>query len=151
VHHRQGAPRPGAGANVTRTRGIRPSRRRASIDERLSNVSQAPTGIVRPHCAGVQGVTLAQDRNPYAGMAVLTGVSPVLLVSDIERSFAYYHDQLGFHATSSVIHPTSRRRERDEAMILLAKIVPNWRIADKICNAYILRGVGRRGTRDVVD
>jgi hypothetical protein len=56
-----------------------------------------------------------------------------------------------------VIHPTSRRRERDEAMILLAlcddpaKIVPNWRIADKICNAYILRGVGRRGTRDVVD
>ena len=60
-------------------------------------------------------------------------------------------------ATSSVIHPTSRRRERDEAMILLAlcgdpaKIVPNWRIANKICNAYILRGVGRRGTRDVVD
>jgi catechol 2,3-dioxygenase-like lactoylglutathione lyase family enzyme len=75
-------------------------------------------------------------------MAVLIGVSPVLLVSDIERSVAYYHDQLGFHCDLFGDPPDFATAERDEAMILLAlcddpaKIVPNWRIADKICNAY---------------
>jgi hypothetical protein len=29
-------------------------------------------------------------------VATLTGISPVLLVSDLERSVAYYRDQLGF-------------------------------------------------------
>ena len=42
-----------------------------------------------------------------------------------------------------MIHPTSRQPKRDEATILLAlceepaRIVPNWRIVDKIWNAYI--------------
>jgi hypothetical protein len=30
------------------------------------------------------------------GVAVLTGVSPVLLVAELRRSVAYYHEQLGF-------------------------------------------------------
>jgi len=29
-------------------------------------------------------------------VATLTGISPVLLVSDLERSVAYYRERLGF-------------------------------------------------------
>jgi predicted enzyme related to lactoylglutathione lyase len=76
-------------------------------------------------------------------MATLTGVSPVLLVSDVDRAVAYYRDQLGFRCDVYGDPPDFVVAERDEATILLAlcrdaeRIVPNWRIVDNVWNAYI--------------
>jgi catechol 2,3-dioxygenase-like lactoylglutathione lyase family enzyme len=76
-------------------------------------------------------------------VATLTGISPVLLVSDLERSVAYYRDRLGFRCDVFGDPPDFATAERDEATILLAlcpepaRIVPNWRVVDKIWNAYI--------------
>lgn len=76
-------------------------------------------------------------------MAKLTGISPVLLVSDIDRTVAYYRDRLGFRCEVYGEPPSFIVANRDEATILLAlcdepaKIVPNWRIVDKVWNAYI--------------
>jgi catechol 2,3-dioxygenase-like lactoylglutathione lyase family enzyme len=73
----------------------------------------------------------------------LTGISPVLLVSDLDRSVAYYRDRLGFACDVFGDPPDFATAERDEATILLAlcdeatRIVPNWRIVDNIWNAYI--------------
>jgi predicted enzyme related to lactoylglutathione lyase len=76
-------------------------------------------------------------------MASLTGISPVLLVSDIGRSIAYYRDLLGFACEVYGEPPNFASATRDEATILLAlcpepdRIVPNWRIVDNVWNAYI--------------
>jgi predicted enzyme related to lactoylglutathione lyase len=76
-------------------------------------------------------------------MASLTGISPVLLVSDIGRSVAYYRDLLGFACEVYGEPPNFASATRDEATILLAlcpepdRIVPNWRIVDNVWNAYI--------------
>jgi predicted enzyme related to lactoylglutathione lyase len=76
-------------------------------------------------------------------MASLTGISPVLLVADIERSVAYYRDRLGFACEVYGQPPNFATATRDEATILLAlcpepdRIVPNWRIVDNVWNAYI--------------
>ena len=76
-------------------------------------------------------------------MARVTGISPVLLVSDIERSVAYFRDRLGFQCETYGDPPTFASAARDESSILLAlapdaeRIVPNWKIVDKTWNAYI--------------
>jgi predicted enzyme related to lactoylglutathione lyase len=76
-------------------------------------------------------------------MATLTGVSPVLLVSDLDRAVAYYRDRLGFECEVYGDPSDFGVATRDEATILLALcpdatgIVPNWRIVDKVWNAYI--------------
>jgi catechol 2,3-dioxygenase-like lactoylglutathione lyase family enzyme len=76
-------------------------------------------------------------------VATLTGISPVLLVSDLERSLAYYRDRLGFQCDAFGEPPDFATAERDGATIMLAlceepsRIVPNWRVVDKIWNAYI--------------
>jgi predicted enzyme related to lactoylglutathione lyase len=76
-------------------------------------------------------------------VVTFVGISPVLLVADIERAVAYYRDQLGFRCDVFGDPPDFATAERDEATILLAlcaepeRIVPNWRIVDKIWNAYI--------------
>jgi predicted enzyme related to lactoylglutathione lyase len=76
-------------------------------------------------------------------VATLTGISPVLLVSDLERSVAYYRDQLGFECEVFGHQPDFATATRDQTTILLAlcnepaRIVPNWRIVDNIWNAYI--------------
>lgn len=73
----------------------------------------------------------------------MTGISPVLLASDLERSVAYYRDMLGFQCDVYGDPPDFATATRDEATILLAlcdepeRIVPNWRIVDNIWNAYI--------------
>jgi predicted enzyme related to lactoylglutathione lyase len=73
----------------------------------------------------------------------LTGVSPVLLVSNLERSVAYYRDQLGFACEVNGDPPDFAVAVRDQAIILLAlcdelaRIVPNWQIVHNIWNAYI--------------
>jgi catechol 2,3-dioxygenase-like lactoylglutathione lyase family enzyme len=74
---------------------------------------------------------------------MLTGISPVLLVPDLERSAAYYRDRLGFRCDVFGDQPGFATAERDEATILLAlceepaRIVPNCRIVDNIWNVYI--------------
>jgi predicted enzyme related to lactoylglutathione lyase len=73
----------------------------------------------------------------------LTSISPVLLVSDLERSLAYYGDRLGFDTEAYGDPPTFASVGRDEATILLAltdepeRIVPHWHIVDKMWNVYI--------------
>jgi predicted enzyme related to lactoylglutathione lyase len=76
-------------------------------------------------------------------MATLTGVSPVLLVADLDRSVAFFRDQLGFECEVYGDPPDFATASRDAATILLAltsdseRIVPNWKIVDKMWNAYI--------------
>ena len=76
-------------------------------------------------------------------MATLTGVSPVLLVADLDRSVAFFRDGLGFECRVYGHPPNFATASRDEATILLAlaadaeRIVPNWRIVDKTWDAYI--------------
>jgi predicted enzyme related to lactoylglutathione lyase len=76
-------------------------------------------------------------------MARLTGASPVLLVSDLQRSVAYYRDRLGFHCEVYGDPPNFATAARDEAVILLAltdqpeRIAPNWKIVDMTWNVYI--------------
>jgi catechol 2,3-dioxygenase-like lactoylglutathione lyase family enzyme len=53
-------------------------------------------------------------------VATLTGISPVLLVSDLERSVAYYRDQLGFECEVHGDPPDFASARRDQATILLA-------------------------------
>jgi catechol 2,3-dioxygenase-like lactoylglutathione lyase family enzyme len=73
----------------------------------------------------------------------LTGVSPVLLVSDIDRAVEYWRDRLGFECEVYGEPPDFVVATRDAAVILMAlcddpaKIVPNWRIVDKVWNAFI--------------
>ena len=76
-------------------------------------------------------------------MATLTGISPVLLVADLDRAVTYYRDRLGFDCQVYGDPPDFAVAERDAATILLAladdqaQIVPNWKIVDKTANAYI--------------
>lgn len=76
-------------------------------------------------------------------MALLTGISPVLLVADLDRAVAYYRDRLGLRCGVSGDPPDFANAIRDAATILLAlcaepeRIVPNWRVVDKMWNAYV--------------
>ena len=73
----------------------------------------------------------------------LTGISPVLLVADLDRSVAYYRDRLGFECELHGEPPDFATVDRDGQVILLAlaqdaeRIVPNWRIVEKMWNVYI--------------
>jgi catechol 2,3-dioxygenase-like lactoylglutathione lyase family enzyme len=77
------------------------------------------------------------------GVATWTGVSPVLLVSDLDRATTYYRDKLGFRCDVFGDPPDFATAKRDAVTLLLAlcrepeRIVPNWRIVDKIWDAYI--------------
>ncbi|SRR6266571_5025530 len=75
-------------------------------------------------------------------MAKLTGISPLLLVGDLDRAVTFYRDQLGFTCAVYGDPPNFATAERDAATILLAvaeagQIVPNWQIVDKMWDAYI--------------
>ena len=67
----------------------------------------------------------------------------LLVGADIMRAVAYYRDQLGFRCDVFGDPPDFATAEGDGATILLAlcgepeRIVPNWRIVDKMWNAYI--------------
>jgi predicted enzyme related to lactoylglutathione lyase len=73
----------------------------------------------------------------------LTGVSPVLLASDLGRSVAYYRDRLGFSCELYGEPPNFASASRDSATILLAltdqpeRIVPNWHIVTNMWNVYV--------------
>jgi predicted enzyme related to lactoylglutathione lyase len=76
-------------------------------------------------------------------MTKLTGISPVLLVSNIERSVAFWRDELGFECEIYGQPPDFATARRDDATVLLAlcadpaAIVPNWKLVDKTWNVYI--------------
>jgi predicted enzyme related to lactoylglutathione lyase len=76
-------------------------------------------------------------------MPTLTGISPVLLVADVERSVGYYRDRLGFDVETYGDPPDFIAARRDDATILMAlcpepaRIVPNWKIVDNVWNVYI--------------
>jgi predicted enzyme related to lactoylglutathione lyase len=73
----------------------------------------------------------------------LTGISPVLLVAELDRSVAFYRDALGFDCEVYGDPPDFAVARRDAAVILLAlaadgeRLVPHWQIVDKMVNAYI--------------
>jgi predicted enzyme related to lactoylglutathione lyase len=73
----------------------------------------------------------------------LTGVSPVLLVSGLDRSVAYYRDLLGFECELHGEPPDFAVAIRDDAILLLsqapdgARLVPNWHVVEKMWNVYI--------------
>jgi predicted enzyme related to lactoylglutathione lyase len=73
----------------------------------------------------------------------LTGVSPVLLVRDLETSLAFYGDLLGFECTRHGEPPDFAVAVRDEAILLLsqappgAKLVPNWQVVEGMWNVYV--------------
>ncbi len=73
----------------------------------------------------------------------MTGISPVLLVADLDRSVAFYRDALGFVCEVYGDPPDFAVASRDAAVILLAlaadaeRLVPHWQIVDKMVNAYI--------------
>ena len=76
-------------------------------------------------------------------MPTLTGISPVLLISDVERSVEYYRDRLGFEVETYFDPPDFVTARRDDATILMAlcpepeRIVPNWKIVHNVWNVYI--------------
>lgn len=76
-------------------------------------------------------------------MPTLTGISPVLLIADVERSVEYYRDRLGFECEVYGDPPDFVAARRDEATILMAlclepeRIVPNWKIVSNVWNVYI--------------
>jgi predicted enzyme related to lactoylglutathione lyase len=76
-------------------------------------------------------------------VATFTGVSPVLLVADLDRSVEFFRDRCGFRCEVYGHPPNFATATRDQATILLAlcgepeRIVPNWRIVDMTWNAFI--------------
>jgi predicted enzyme related to lactoylglutathione lyase len=76
-------------------------------------------------------------------MATLTGISPVLLVADLDRAVTFYRDALGFECRVSGEPPNFAVATRDAAVILLAlardteRLVPHWQIVPKMVDAYI--------------
>ncbi len=76
-------------------------------------------------------------------MPTLTGVSPLLLVADLDRAVTFYREALGFTCEVHGDPPDFAVASRDAAVILLAvardanRLVPNWQIVDKTVDAYI--------------
>jgi len=76
-------------------------------------------------------------------VAVLTGISPVLLVADLDRSVSYYRDRLGFECHVHGEPPNFATASRDGQTILLAlaqdpsRLVPHWQIVSMMWNVYI--------------
>jgi predicted enzyme related to lactoylglutathione lyase len=71
----------------------------------------------------------------------LTGTSPVLLVSDLERAAAFWRDKLGFEVVLYGDPHDFATATRDSATMLLALCAdpgpPHWQRVDKMWNAYI--------------
>lgn len=83
----------------------------------------------------------AQDASP----ATVTSAAPILLVSDMQRSLAYYRDQLGFTDRES-LHgdpPTFAILRRGTVHIMLAEVEPgvtitsNWKLREKTSTVYV--------------
>lgn len=74
--------------------------------------------------------------------AKMCAQAPVLLVSDIPASIAYWQTSLGFASQTFGDPPEFAIGRRDNCFVMLAKapaaheIIPLWRIRDKTWNAY---------------
>jgi len=75
--------------------------------------------------------------------ATLTRVAPVLLVSDILASVAYWRDQVGFPDVQTYGDPANFAMvHRDGLTLMLCQAPPdhvvavNWRVVDKIWDVY---------------
>ena len=75
--------------------------------------------------------------------AKITGQAPILFVSDIGASVAYWVDKVGFTAVGLYGEPTDFAiLARDTSHLMLAEapdghaILPHWRVRDKLWNAY---------------
>jgi hypothetical protein len=73
----------------------------------------------------------------------LIGSAPVLLVADVVKAANYYRDQLGFTYDRFWGEPPSFCMvKRDTFVVMLAqapadaRLVPHWRVVDKMWNAY---------------
>ena len=75
-------------------------------------------------------------------MAKLLEQAPVLLVSDLMASFAYWREKVGFEGRTWGDPPGFAILRRDTCLIMLSQapedhaIVPNWKVVDKMWNAY---------------
>ena len=76
-------------------------------------------------------------------MAVLTGISPVLLVADLERAVSFYRDRLGFDCETYGDPATFSTASRDQATLLIAvtespeRNPPHRVVVPAMWNAYI--------------
>jgi predicted enzyme related to lactoylglutathione lyase len=76
-------------------------------------------------------------------VARVTGISPVLLVADLERSIGFFRDRLGFDCELYGDPPNfaTAKRVQDSILLSLAgssdKIVPNWRVVQKMWDVYV--------------
>jgi catechol 2,3-dioxygenase-like lactoylglutathione lyase family enzyme len=75
-------------------------------------------------------------------MPKITASAPILLVSDVVASANYFRDSVGFNYTQFYGHPPDfciLNRDGHYLMVAAAdpaKIVPFWKIRDKMWNAY---------------
>jgi predicted enzyme related to lactoylglutathione lyase len=76
-------------------------------------------------------------------VAVLTGISPVLLVADLDRAVSFYRDQLGFECETYGEPANFATASRDQATLLIAVTSspglnpPHWQVVPAMWNAYI--------------
>jgi catechol 2,3-dioxygenase-like lactoylglutathione lyase family enzyme len=75
--------------------------------------------------------------------AKITASAPILLVKDIPKSAAYFHDQLGFTEQKMYGEPPYFAMvRRDGFAVMLAQLgddradIPYWKIVDKMWNIY---------------
>ena len=72
-----------------------------------------------------------------------TAIAPILLVTDIAASIAYWCDKVGFEAITFEQAPFFAIMKRGEARIMLQQvapgttITPNWKLHEKTSNVFI--------------
>ena len=72
-----------------------------------------------------------------------TAIAPILMVSDIAASIAYWRDKVGFEAETFEAAPGFAIMRRGRAALMLqqtdpeATITPNWHLREKTSNVFI--------------
>ncbi|MBX3096327.1 MAG: hypothetical protein KF812_05640 [Fimbriimonadaceae bacterium] len=95
----------------------------SELRRRISQVSQALTeGNWKYHfsCLGLD------DQDVHPKTAEMTGIAPLLIVSDLSKSIAFYRDRLGFAVTHSSpdVNPFFAIVERGGARLFLKHVSP---------------------------
>ncbi|PWW03918.1 hypothetical protein DFR52_101607 [Hoeflea marina] len=73
----------------------------------------------------------------------LKAIAPVLMVSNISASIAYWRDKVGFAVETFEAAPLLAILRRDGVALMLQQvvagkpIVPNWRLSEKTSNVFI--------------
>lgn len=72
----------------------------------------------------------------------ITGVAPVLLVKNVQKTAEYFHDKIGFHVDLFGDPVNFCIAHRDGIRIMFAqcenmeKHLPNWKLVEKMWDAY---------------